>query len=78
MTQWHSYQIDWEAKGARFKVDGREVLRCASSPRGPLGFVMWMDNQYAIATPWGRFGHGLLEAHGEQCMEVRSLSIRRT
>ncbi len=77
MTQWHSYEIDWAAKEARFKLDGQEILRCASSPRGPLGFVMWLDNQYAIATPWGSFGHGLLETHGKQWMEVQSLSIRR-
>ena len=77
MTQWHSYEIDWAAKEARFKVNGQEILRCASSPRGPLGFVMWLDNQYAIATPWGSFGHGLLETHGKQWMEVQSLSIRR-
>ena len=77
MTMWHSYEIDWVDEGSSFKVDGREVLRCTSSPRGPLGFVMWLDNQYAVVTPWGRFGHGLLEVRGEQWMEVRSLSIRR-
>ena len=40
-----------------------------------MGFVMWIDNQYMVAKPWGRFGWGLLEVPGEQWMEVRRLSI---
>jgi hypothetical protein len=75
MTEWHTYSLRWAKSTARFSVDGRSVLDCNTSPRGPLGFVMWLDNQYAIVTPWGRFGYGLLDAPGEQWMEVETLTI---
>ena len=75
MTDWHTYGIEWGQRRACFLVDGAPVLDCDTSPRGPLGFVMWLDNQYAIVTPWGRFGFGLLDAPGLQWMEVDSLVI---
>jgi len=75
MTAWHTYTIKWGLERARFVVDGESVLDCRTAPRGPLGFVMWLDNQYAIATPWGRFGYGWLDAPGYQWMEVDTLAI---
>jgi hypothetical protein len=75
MMEWHTYIIEWDVATARFFVDGELVLACATAPRGPLGFVMWLDNQYAIVTPWGRFGYGLLDAPGRQWMEVDALVI---
>jgi hypothetical protein len=76
MTGWHTYTIDWQRKSAHFSVDGQTVLDCNTSPRGPLGFVMWLDNQYMVATPWGRFKYGLLAAPGRQWLEVGRLEIR--
>jgi len=75
MTSWHTYAIEWGLRRACFRVDGWTVLDCDTPPRGPLGFVMWLDNQYAIVTPWGRFGYGRLEAPGRQWMEVDTLAI---
>jgi hypothetical protein len=75
MTEWHTYVIEWGRKAARFSVDADTILESASSPGGPLGFVMWLDNQYAVAKPWGRFGYGLLDASGRQWMEVDTLTI---
>lgn len=75
MTEWHTYVIEWETKAARFSVDDELKLETPSSPSGPLGFVMWLDNQYAVVKPWGRFGYGLLEAPGRQWMEVDTLTI---
>ncbi len=75
MTAWRTYLIEWGIETARFSVDGEMVLSCATPPRGPLGFVMWLDNQYAVVTPWGRVGYGLLEAPGRQWMEVDTLAI---
>lgn len=75
MTHWHTYVIEWGAETTDFSVDGESILHCATSPRGPLGFVMWLDNQYAIVTPWGRFGFGWLETPGRQWMEVDRLAI---
>ncbi len=75
MTGWHTYVVEWGTKRARFSVDGKTVMQHAPAPRGPLGFVMWLDNQYMIATPQGRFGWGLLDAPGRQWMEIDELAI---
>ncbi|GCE06690.1 hypothetical protein [Dictyobacter aurantiacus] len=58
ITDWHSYSLEWRAGEARFWVDGNLVLRAPQPPTRPLGFVAWLDNQYAVATPRGvlRFG----------------------
>lgn len=75
MTEWHTYLIEWGTKAARFGVDDELKLEAPFSPQGPLGFVMWLDNQYAVVRPWGRFGYGLLEAPGRQWMEVDTVAI---
>ncbi|MBN1954496.1 MAG: hypothetical protein JW900_05525 [Anaerolineae bacterium] len=75
MQEWHSYVLEWGPAESRFAVDGRTVLDHAPSPRGPLGFVIWLDNQYMVVTPWGRVGWGMLDAPGVQSMEVSELVI---
>jgi hypothetical protein len=75
LTEWHTYAIEWRTDEAHFSLDGEVVLENAPSPRGPLGFVMWLDNQYMVVTPWGRLGWGLLDVPGRQWMEVDRLAI---
>lgn len=75
MTGWHTYTVEWGTERSRFSVDGQPLLENAPSPRGRLGFVMWLDNQYLVATPWGRFAWGLLDSPGRQWMEVDRLAI---
>ena len=75
MTEWHTYVLEWGTERAEFRVDGETVLEGAPAPRGPLGFVMWLDNQYMVVTPRGRLGWGLLDAPGRQWMEVDRLAI---
>jgi hypothetical protein len=60
LNDWHEYRLDWLQRSARFYVDGAEVLNVPNPPRGPLGFVAWIDNQYAIITPRGSLGSGTL------------------
>ena len=74
LREWHSYTIDWQPDWARFAVDGVEALAVANPPRGPLGFVAWIDNQYAVATPRGQFRFGTL-ATGPEWLEMESLRI---
>jgi hypothetical protein len=78
MNKWHTYVIEWGTDRSTFSVDGSTVLENALSPRGPMGFVMWVDNQYLVATPWGRFRWGLLHIPGRQWMEVDRLIIERS
>jgi hypothetical protein len=75
MTDWHTYRIDWGEHRAIFSVDEQTMLECGTSPRGPLGFVMWIDNQAMIATPQGRFGYRLLALPARQWMEIDALNI---
>ena len=55
-------------------ADGQTILR-APSPRGPLGLVIWIDNQWMVATPEGRFGHGVLALDHAQWLEVADVTI---
>lgn len=75
MTGWHTYRIEWGQEQARFTVDGAAVLECATPPRGPLGLVIWLDNQAMVVTPQGRLWHGLLEKRGEQWLELASVAV---
>ena len=76
MTDWHTYAIEWGVKQARFCVDDKIILDCDTPPRGPLGLVIWLDNQYLVATPWGRLCYGLLATPEEQWLELEQVEIR--
>jgi hypothetical protein len=81
MTMWHTYTLAWGTERARFYVAGEnpgplQTVLDAPSPRGPLGFVLWLDNQYLVATPWGRLRWGLLDIPGSQWMEIDHLAIK--
>jgi len=71
---WTDYALEWLPSVARFMVDGREVLRVPRPPQGPLGFVAWIDNQYAIATPRGELRFALLDT-GPQWLDLATVRI---
>jgi hypothetical protein len=75
LTEWHSYELDWQPSQALFRVDGVERLRSPAPPRGPLGLVIWIDNQYAIASREGKFRFGLCPASEAQWLEVEDLHM---
>ncbi|HEY1013479.1 MAG TPA: hypothetical protein VGE07_12290, partial [Herpetosiphonaceae bacterium] len=77
MAGWQDYRLEWRRESVVFYVNGDELLRSRFAPRGPLGLVLWIDNQYAIVTPGGRIGGGLLDAPGRQWLELRELRIER-
>ncbi|MBC8162779.1 MAG: hypothetical protein H7Z42_16330 [Roseiflexaceae bacterium] len=72
---WHTYTLEWQAMCARFWVDDALVFETPTSPRSPLGFVAWVDNQCAVATPRGRLGWELLDAPGLQWLDIDQLQI---
>jgi hypothetical protein len=57
-TQWHTYRLAWREDVVRFAVDGGEMFSTRVSPRGRLGLVIWIDNQYAAFPPSGRLRAG--------------------
>lgn len=76
MAAWHTYELRWLDTGCTFRVDGREVLSTPYAPTPPLGFVAWVDNQYAIATPGGSFVFGRLKVMEREWMELERVEIR--
>lgn len=71
----HTYMLDWRDDGATFQVDGRVVHEANVAPSGGMGFVTWVDNQYAIVTPRGRFGWGLKAVVHEQRLVIEHIEI---
>lgn len=76
MTKWHDYTLEWHRHESIFWVDKKLVLRVPRAPTKALGFVAWLDNEYAIATPNGelRFGKG---ASGPQWLDMDSVRIEK-
>lgn len=74
-TGWHDYVLDWQPNGCRFLVDGEAILDTPLTPRGPVGFVVWIDNQYMIARPTGRVGAGVGAVQEGAWMAVEGVTI---
>ena len=75
VTGWHSYGFTWEEGFVRFKLDGESEMETPISGRGPLGLVVWIDNQYAAFPPSGRFAYGTLGGKTTTWLEIRNLSV---
>jgi hypothetical protein len=75
LTDWHTYTIEWGKRTARLLVDQEPILVCATPPRGPLGLVIWLDNQAMIVTPWSLPRHHLVSASHRQWLELAWLTI---
>jgi hypothetical protein len=76
MTDWHTYTLEWRSDEATFVVDNKLVLRAPHPPTRPLGFVAWLDNQYAIATPRGILRFSTVTS-GPQWLELESIMIEQ-
>lgn len=59
-TVWTQYKIQWGPEFTRFYVNNQLTLETQINPIGPLGFVLWIDNQYAAFPPNGRLAYGTL------------------
>jgi hypothetical protein len=71
----HEYELTWEPGAATFRVDGAVVLRTEEPPRAPLGFVAWIDNQYAVASPERGLRFGTLPTAASQSLDLLQASI---
>jgi hypothetical protein len=76
MEEWHTYRLEWWPNKVTFWVDGLLVHTVLHPPARPLGFVAWLDNQYAVATPRGVLRFGTV-ASGPQWFELDSVIIER-
>jgi hypothetical protein len=76
-TGWHHYTLEWTASHTRFTVDDKCVLDAVTSPRGPLGLVLWIDNQHAGFDPRGNVTFGL-EANPEPSwLELADIDLQQ-
>ncbi len=75
VTAWHHYALSWKSTGSCLMVDDVCVLETPINPRGPLGIVIWIDNQHAAYTPQGKVSFGVERNEGPAWMEIRGLQI---
>ncbi len=76
MREWHTYSIDWETNRVQLSIDDQIVLETDRSPHGPMGFIAWIDNQFAVVTPRGRINFGLLKIDREEWLEIEQIEIK--
>ncbi len=74
-TQWHDYKLRWDLNQVAFNLDGESVFETETSPKGPLGLVIWIDNQYAAFTPDGKISAGTEENPVPAWMEIADLEL---
>ena len=74
VTAWHRYELEWQSDRIVFRIDEQECAVTRTSPRGRLGLVIWMDNQFAAFPPDGRLRFGTL-ANSAQWLEVKDMQI---
>lgn len=75
-TQWHVYDLSWDSNTVIFKVDHSIVFQTQISPRGPLGAVIWIDNQYAAWPAAGKPSMGTLRQTRAEWLEIDQLEIK--
>ena len=74
-TAWHDYRLDWRLNGVSFKVDGQTILESALAPRGRLGLVIWIDNQFAAFRSDGSLKYGIQENPAPVWLEIADVNI---
>lgn len=75
VSAWHQYSIEWLEGAAEFAVDGALVLRVNDPPDGPLGLVIWIDNQWASFSEADGLGFGTVSTVSEAALEIRNLRL---
>jgi hypothetical protein len=72
---WHEYHLEAKREGTSFGVDSQPVWKTPLVPHGPLGLVLWIDNQYAAFTPDGHITMGTLANEKSAWLELRNLKV---
>jgi hypothetical protein len=74
VTQWHEYYLAWNVDNVIFRVDD-QTINSAITPSGPLGLVIWIDNQFAAFPPNGRLSYGTLTNPKSAWLEIEALTM---
>ena len=76
VTQWQTYTLQWTKSHVLFKLNGNFLFQTGVTPTGPLGLVIWIDNQYAAFPPNGRTAYGVLGNPEPAWIEIKDIVIR--
>lgn len=74
-VQWHGYRLELSKGRAVFWVDDNEVLATSVSPSGPLGLLIWIDNQYAAFPPSGKLAMGTSPNPQPAWLEMEDIEV---
>ncbi len=77
VTAWHTYRLELHTGSVDFWVDGIKKFGSSIAPRGPLGLVIWIDNQYAAFPPDGHVRFGMLASSKENWLELTNLEVAK-
>lgn len=58
MDEWHTYSLIWQKHKAEFFIDKKKVMETKEPPSAPLGFVIWVDNQFSVISTKGSVKFG--------------------
>jgi hypothetical protein len=75
---WRNFRIDWTESGVEFFVDQKSVLRHSRPLTGPLGLVIWQDNQWLKFDPRQGVRWGTSKLDGSQTMKIRNIRLKRS
>lgn len=73
-SAWHAYTLDWTVEQVSFTVD-EQTFESGISPKGPLGLVIWVDNQFAAFPPDGKLSYGTLANSQSAWLEIEDLHL---
>ncbi len=76
LKKWQQYALTWVHDTVSFFVNGENVFETGFTPNSRLGFLLWIDNQYAAFPPNGRLAYGTLANPSPASLAVRDLRIR--
>ena len=77
ITEWHHYSLAWSPSRVVFRVDEGTVFETPVAPQGPLGVVIWIDNQFAAFSPNGRLSYGTMPNPDPAWLEIADLCVDR-
>ena len=75
VTRWHSYKLELDLEIVRFQVDDETLFSTETTPKGPLGLVFWIDNQYLAFPPDGKLAFGTLENYETAYLEIQKIKL---
>lgn len=75
-TQRHTYELHWHTDRVCFAIDDIEIFETPVAPLAPLGFVLWMDNQFAAFPPNGKLAYGMLPNENPSRLNIYNLEIQ--